>query len=87
MKTYSTRDLQLAATLSALGHKAVKLDDHETKPNTKLFVFDNKKNGKGTTPEQDAKDYYNKSLVVEPNLLFHYNATLREWVRNELRLE
>ena len=87
MNKYSTRDLQLAATLSVLGHKPIKLEDHETKPETKLFIFANECNKDGNTPEQDAERYYNKELRVEPNTLFHYNSTLREWVKSQLRLE
>ncbi len=86
MDTYSTRDLQLAATLASLGHRAIKLENHETKPNTKLFVFMNVPDKNGNTPESDAQKYYNRTLLVEPNTLFHYNSTLREWVKSELKL-
>jgi len=87
MDIFSTRDLQLAATLSTLGHKPIKLEDHKTKPNTKLFVFTNEANKDGNTPEQDALHYYAREVRVEPNALFHYNSTLREWVKSELKLD
>jgi hypothetical protein len=87
MEEYKTRDLRLAASLQSLGHNIIKLEDHPEKDGTKLFVFENKKNHDGDTPEEDASKFLRRELRIEPNTLFHNNANLREWVKNNLSLK
>jgi hypothetical protein len=71
---YKTRNIELAITLSALGHPII---GHEAFERLRIFIFSN-------TPElqDDIDGFWSEDLKVEPRKLLRVSTDLRSKVRD-----
>lgn len=82
MKTFKTRDLQLASTLKCMGHHILGMEKHHD-GRSLIFIFEDPDNA----VRKHEEDYVGQRLRVEPRELFSTTSTLKSWVDQKKQLE